>query len=160
MGTRKQVYNLTRDDFELYPVWEFALDEEGKGGQNEATVRPYDFSPPLDPAAGMFVVSTDFTLADGTKMKGYLTPQAHEDFKELGYIQPHIITDRSQVMFWFGMISPDHETIAGNYRKLSKSASKVFPLEYRSAVNISGGPVSGVLTGFFYEDDEGKRQVK
>jgi hypothetical protein len=37
MKIRKQVYELTTDDLELSPIWEFAADEEGEEGQDEAT---------------------------------------------------------------------------------------------------------------------------
>ncbi len=47
---RKQVYELTVDDLDRHPVWEFALDEEGEEGQDEATVRPYEPQGVLDPA--------------------------------------------------------------------------------------------------------------
>jgi hypothetical protein len=60
---RKQVYALTIADFERFGVWEFALDEEGREGQDEATVRPREFDDPLDPADGNFVVRARFTLA-------------------------------------------------------------------------------------------------
>jgi hypothetical protein len=36
---RKQVYGLTLDDFRSHPAWEFALDEEGRPGRDEATVQ-------------------------------------------------------------------------------------------------------------------------
>jgi hypothetical protein len=39
---RKQVYDLTVADLEQHAVWEFALDEEGEEGQDEATIRPYE----------------------------------------------------------------------------------------------------------------------
>ena len=42
MKIRKQVYQLTLDDLERTPVWEFALDEEVEEGQDEATVRPVE----------------------------------------------------------------------------------------------------------------------
>src|SRR5262252_1978828 len=44
---RKQVFDLTVEDLDRYPVWEFALDEEGDEGQDEATVRPYEPHGPL-----------------------------------------------------------------------------------------------------------------
>ena len=37
---RKQVFDLRPEDFASTPIWEFALDEEGASGQDEATVRP------------------------------------------------------------------------------------------------------------------------
>ena len=55
---RKQVYELTTEDLERHPVWEFALDEEGEEGQDEATVRPYELQGTLDPAEGMFVITS------------------------------------------------------------------------------------------------------
>jgi hypothetical protein len=43
---RKPVYDLTLADFDAARVWEFALDEEGVAGQDEATVRPYEVAFP------------------------------------------------------------------------------------------------------------------
>jgi hypothetical protein len=57
MLIRKQVYDLRLEDFERHPVWEFALDEEGEEGQDEATVRPYSVAGPADSAEGTLVVS-------------------------------------------------------------------------------------------------------
>jgi hypothetical protein len=71
MKIRRQVYELTLDDLSKFPVWEFALDEEGEEGQDEATVRPYEVTGALDPSDGMFVVRASFTLADDSKMQGY-----------------------------------------------------------------------------------------
>jgi hypothetical protein len=53
MKVRKQVYELTNRDLLEAPVWEFALDEEGEEGQDEATVRPWARQEPLDPTDGM-----------------------------------------------------------------------------------------------------------
>ena len=52
MKIRKQVYELTVDDFTEFPVWEFALDEEGEENQDEATVRPSTAPLPLDCSDG------------------------------------------------------------------------------------------------------------
>src|SRR5687767_8162143 len=46
MRVRKQVYELTLDDFDKFPVWEFRLEEDGK---DESTVRPYSTSGRLIP---------------------------------------------------------------------------------------------------------------
>lgn len=66
MTIRKQVYELAINELRDYPVWEYALDEEDREGQDEATVRPVILSAPLDPNIGMFIVRTRFKLADGT----------------------------------------------------------------------------------------------
>ena len=94
---RKQVSDLTSQDLAISGVWEFALDEEGEDGQDEATVRPYLFEGPLDCEAGMFIVRARFVLADGTITTGYLTPPVQGD-ASLGTLQPVIITPSGQVM--------------------------------------------------------------
>ena len=74
-ATRKQVYDLTLADLNAIPVWEFAPAEEDVPGRDEATVRAYFVTPPIDTGHGGVVVRATFTLADGTNMRGYLSPQ-------------------------------------------------------------------------------------
>lgn len=38
--TRKPIDGLTLADLEAFPIWEFAIDEEGVEGQDETWVRP------------------------------------------------------------------------------------------------------------------------
>jgi hypothetical protein len=149
MRIRKQVYELTVEDFDQHPVWEYALDEEGEEGQDEATVRPHSVAGPVDPADGMVIVKARFTLADGTSMPGYLTPPS-PDSGGLGTIQPQIITQRGQVPFWCGAFRPTSEVLAQNYDRLERTADRVFPLRFTSEIEIVGGPVVGVLNGFQY----------
>jgi hypothetical protein len=149
MRIRKQVFELTVEDFDQHPVWEFALDEEGEEGQDEATVRPQTVAGPVDPADGMVVVKARFTLADGTSMAGYVTPPSPYS-GGLGTIQPQIITQQGQVPFWCGAFKPTSEELVQNYGRLGRSAERVFPLRFTSEVEIVGGPVMGVLNGFLY----------
>jgi hypothetical protein len=149
MKLRKQVYKITLTDLAQFPVWEFALDEEGEDGQDEATVRPYQYSPPLDPNDGMFVVKAIFTLADGTQLEGYLTPPVQGQ-NDIGTLQPIIITERGQVSFWYGIQEPNSEEINKMYRMLGKNASQVFPLRFKSAVEILDGDIEGILEGFLF----------
>jgi hypothetical protein len=144
---RKQVYNLTLKDLERFPVWVFALDEECRPGQDEATVRPWEGALPFDPGEGLNIVRSNFSLADGTHAIGYLTGQV-PIFSEIGYINPTIVTPRSQVSFWFGVQRPDSEQVRDAYRLLEKDRSQVFPVRYESAIEITTGPVSGVIEGF------------
>ena len=76
MNIRKQCYDLILNDFETYPVWEFALDEEGVDGQDEATVRPCLTGGLADPTRGI-IVRARFTLADGSTMHGCLAWDSH-----------------------------------------------------------------------------------
>jgi hypothetical protein len=145
---RKQVYELTAEDLIRYPVWEFALDEEGEEGQDEATVRPLDHAEPVDPAGAMVIVRARLTLADGTRIPGYLTPQP-PGVASLGTIQPQAITATGQVSFWCGIATPEPTYIAGSYQRLGKSRSEdVFPLDFVSDVAVLGGPIAGRIPGF------------
>ncbi len=152
MKIRKQVYELSPDDLSKFPVWEFALDEEGEEGQDEATVRPYEVSGALDPSDGMFVVLASFTLVDGSRMQGYLTPPVQGD-DSLGTSQPVIVTDHGQVGFWCGIMSPSPEQLAQNYRTLGRDAARTFPLRFESQIELVGGPVRGTLAGFMVLED-------
>jgi hypothetical protein len=150
---RKSVADLSQTDLEDYPVWEFALDEEDLEGQDETTVRPWSDSGPVDPSAGMFVVRARFVLADGTAMTGYLTPTV-EDVDRLASIQPIIVTDEGQVLFWCGIMSPSADDLARNYRRLGKhSPAQVFPIRFHADVAIAGGSVEGEIPAFIVLED-------
>jgi hypothetical protein len=155
---RKQVFELTPKDLRDCAVWEFALDEEGVEGQDEATVRPVSTTGALDPAAGMFIVRASFLLADGTRMSGYLTPGVAGD-RGLGTVQPVIVGETGQVGFWMGTIRPQRSDLEKWYRELGKSAGQLFPLEFRSEVTLVGGPVVGSVPGFLVLKDIHGKQV-
>jgi len=149
MKIRKQVYELSTSDLESFPVWEFALDEEGEDGQDEATVRPYEGSPPLDPSDGVFIVRARFDLADGTRLHGYLTPPG-DGPSGVRTIQPIIVTTGGQVMFWFGAMAPSAASLEAAYDRLGRQQSAVFPVQYASEVELVTGPVRGELNGFLH----------
>ena len=155
---KKQVYELTLQDLSTFPVWEFRVDEEEEG-QDESTVRPYAALGPLDPTDRMFVVRANFTLADGSTMRGYLTPPGRGD-AGLDTMQPIIITDRGQVRFWCGTAAPGSERLAHSYELLGKDAKHVFPVEFESAVELSGGPVRGSVPGFLVLEDFQTRRTR
>jgi hypothetical protein len=143
MKIRKQVYELTVEDLEKYPVWQFAVDEEGEEGQDEATVRPATAPLPLDPSAAMFIVRTKFSLADGTRHIGFLTPGHAAD--DLGSVQPMIIAPQGQVCFWMGASRGETSHL---YQKLGKNAEQTFPVVFKSDVPLIGGVVFGSIPGF------------
>jgi hypothetical protein len=156
---RKQVYELTLDDLGAFPVWEFRLDEEGEEGRDESTVRPYTGSGPLNPAERMFVVRAIFTLADGSRMRGYLTPPDRDD-ASLGLLQPIIVTDGGQVRFWCGTAAPGAKRLAHCYELLGKDAQQLFPVKFESEVELAGGPVRGSVPGFLVLEDFQTRRTR
>jgi hypothetical protein len=149
---RKQVYELTLRDLSTFPVWEFRLDAEGEEGRDESTVRPYSALGPLDPGDGMFVVRAIFTLADGSRMRGYFTPPRRDD-AGMGTLQPIIVTDRGQVRLWCGTATPSPKRLAHNYELLGKNAKQVFPVQFESDVDLIGGPVKDSVSGFLVLKD-------
>jgi hypothetical protein len=155
MRIRKQVDRLTVEDLDRFPVWEYALDEAGTEGQDETTVRPYHFSPPLDPRKHGLLVRTDFELADGTRMIGTIDCPYGKG-ASVSDTGPVIITKQGPVLFWLGVVLRlNPEIIPKYYRWLGKDASQVFPLKFKSAIEILGGPIKGSLDGFAGIKEEG-----
>jgi len=157
---RKSVCDLNQNDLHQFPVWEFCLDEEGEEGQDETTVRPYQAHGPLDSSLGMFIVRAVFSLADGSKMIGYLTPGVQGDYS-ISTVQPIIITETGQVGFWFGCAIPRAATVAESYRAVGKQGpAAVFPLHFEADVELLDRPVQGILTGFMYYSDWQSEEVQ
>lgn len=156
---RKQVYDLTLSDLELFPIWEYASDEEGIEGQDEATVRPASPSILHDPLAGQFVAKARFTLADGTGMHGYLAPGSPGNF-DLGAIQPAIVTDTGQVSFWFGCIEPPRTYIESSYAMLGKKSDEVFPLSFALEVASNIYEATGIVQGFLVMEDWDSSEIR
>lgn len=156
---RKQIYELTLSDLEFSPVWEFASDEEGIEGQDEATVRPASPSILHDALAGQFVAKARFTLADGTRMHGYLSPGVPGSF-DLGTIQPAIVTDNGQVSFWFGCLKPSRTYIDSSYALLGKRAEEVFPLSFALDATSNVYEAAGIVQGFLVMEDWDSSEIK
>jgi hypothetical protein len=159
MRIRKQAYELTSQDFEQFPIWEFALDEEGLEGQDEATVRPYSVAGSLDAAEGTFLVKAQFLLADGTRMGGCLTPSLDGN-ADIGAIQPVIMTPGGHVDFWNGIFRPKPEELKRKYELLGRTAERAFPIKFSSAIEIVNGPVTGSLNAFLYMDPENDKTIE
>jgi len=153
MHIRRQVYDLTPSDLKRYPVWEYALDEEGSEGQDEATVRPYEASGPIDPAKGMFIVRASMTFAHGTSLMGYVTPSA-QGGADLSSCQPAVGVPGGQVSFWRGMLALRPEDLSNSYALLKRaSPAQVFPIKFESDVPIAGGPVVRQVPGLLILED-------
>ena len=146
MSIQKQVYDLTLEDLNFSPVWEFTHGEEDEEGQDEATVRPVAESVSLDSQKVMCVAAARFALADGTTMHGFLSPSAPED-TDLGHLQPTIIVDQRHVSFWFGIVQPTQEIIEQAYKALGKRQGHVFPISFTLTVPTRS-PLIGSIPGF------------
>jgi hypothetical protein len=144
---RKQVTALVPADLERFPIWEFAIDEEGEEGQDEETVRPRPDIRRPDPHDGLFIVRAELIAADSTIYDGFVMPQLEP---HISYIQPTIVTDHGQVRFWFGLFPPRREILDAAYHTLGKSASELFPVRYRALLEHTGARLDGELRAFLH----------
>lgn len=144
---RKQITDLTRSDLAAYPIWEFALDEEGTRGQDEATVRPRPDLDVADLEEGLLVVRTGFVARDGTPFDGFATPA--ED-GQLHSVQPTIVAAAGQVRFWFGLKAPEREDLDVAYATLGKTPDELFPLTFRATIPGPTGPLEGEIPAFVH----------
>jgi hypothetical protein len=62
---------LTPADFHAFPVWEYAIDEEGEGEQGETWVRPVDCAAIRKGAYSQLVASDSATPA-GRRLQGFM----------------------------------------------------------------------------------------
>ncbi len=153
---RKQVYDLTLDDLARCATWEFASDEEGEEGQDEATVRPCEPGVSIDCSTFIGVVRTHFRAAGGQRYLGYVTP-AHED--TLGAMQPTIVLDHTQIAIWHGIDRPDRSTLNEYYTALGITAAQCFPLSFSPAIAVTKGYCTGTVNGFAALVKLGSRKV-
>jgi len=107
----------------------------------------------------MFVVRAVFRMADGSTMRGYITPPRNDD-ASIGTLQPIIVTDRGQVRFWCGTAAPGAKRLAHSYDLLGKEAKQVFPVHFASDVELVGGPVTGSVRGFLVLEDFQTRRTR
>ncbi len=143
---RKQVGDLAPSDLDEYPTWEFAIDEEGEGGDEE-TIRPRPEVKFVDPADGLFIVHAEFAAADGTRFDGFVSP--HED-RHGAHANPTIVTDKAHVPFWFGIVPPSRAHLRASYGALGKAPAELFPLRYRALVEHAGSELKGEINGFMH----------
>jgi hypothetical protein len=153
---RKQLSDLVASDLERYPIWEFAIDEEGEEGRDEETVKPRPELEIADPAEGIFIVRAEFTAADGTRFDGFVSP--HEE-NHIGYLQPTILTEEGRVPFWFGVVPPGTPELDASYRQLGKTAAQLFPLRYRALVEHAGTELEDEINGFMHYERAGTDRI-
>jgi hypothetical protein len=147
---------LTPDDLERCEIWE---EMGAEGGPYDGRLRPRpDLSIAVDAESetGLFVVATDFTLADGTALTGYCTPvpaavvNMRGWFRGLGLLQPAIVLDDGQVPFWF-VEEPRRTEVRELYDLLARVPEHVFPTEFVARVEVPPGQVaSGRVDGFSF----------
>jgi hypothetical protein len=155
---RKQIYELTQTDLIQYPIWEYALDEEGYEGQDEKTVRPYIGSLLFDPSKIYSIVRASYFLADGTQLKGYIKPIGDKNrllSPALPYdYAPSIVTEDKQLHLCCGSFQPTTDKVNEFYKSLGKKSEDVFPLKFSSDIKVYGQVIEGEVDGLMYFSEE------
>jgi hypothetical protein len=159
LATRKPVEDLGAADFEAFPVWEFALDEEGAGdddAQDETWVRPVA-AIEVPAGAGSLGVAAALRLAGGLVYPGVLfcdTParsaladheradpeHANPAYAILDVSAVALLTTAGRVLFARG------DTPAETRRALKRLGlprAQVFPLEYATRAPLAGSGAPG-----------------
>jgi hypothetical protein len=71
LGTRKPILKLKAADLRAFPIWEYAVDEEGDGEMDETWVRPVEATA-VPKGAYSQIVATDFLTVAGRKLQGFV----------------------------------------------------------------------------------------
>lgn len=71
LATRKTIYQVTRDDFAAYAVWEWAIGEDEAEGQDKSFVRPTPLTSIPKREFAQFIVAATATLRNGSVMPAY-----------------------------------------------------------------------------------------
>jgi hypothetical protein len=164
----KQFMELRATDLEAYPVWvnchTIDYNEPWYDETNEETFRPWTKKIPVDPDEAMFLIKSDFTLVDGTRLQGFITPVADGDkdiIKILDIIQPFIFGPKGEfIQIWFGRSSCSEEKVRGVYSLLEKKPGDVFPIKFEATAGLANGRTSGIIPGFCYLEKSGEICIK
>ena len=149
---RKQVDELSSADFEAHPCWEYASDEEGRKGQDQCTVRPFEQSRLLG-ETGQVMVQAVFFFPNGRIRLGMITLNAGDD--PSGH-QPVIFFKKAKRLYFYnGSSQPTKAEVRNFVRSLEKVCPSPFPIRYVSSVQASNGrPLGfGELRGMYWLAD-------
>ncbi|MEQ1854490.1 MAG: hypothetical protein ABMA01_23205, partial [Chthoniobacteraceae bacterium] len=149
----KQFRDLAPSDFVTHPVWvgchTLDYDEPWYDDTDEETFRPWSDAIPIEPGAEMFLVRASLTLADGTILPGFVTPQPDAADAGLGMTQPQLFSpDGRGFSFWYGISTPDSAEKRALYAALSKSPEAVFPITCSAAPDFTRGGLTISIPGF------------
>ena len=71
LNTRKPIHQLSTDELVVFPVWEFAIEEEGVEGRDETWARPVDVGT-IPKGLWSLSVAADFRTSSGVTIPGFV----------------------------------------------------------------------------------------
>jgi hypothetical protein len=139
LETQKPIDRLTADDFLVFPIWEFATDEEHLEGRDETWVRPVD-ARIVKKGRWSLSVAADFCTRAGLTIPGFIDVTTAERIAlGVGVLLPegkYVVVDASSA-----------EARLATARALGKTVRDVFPLAFRLRVPV--GRERRLRTGAF-----------
>jgi hypothetical protein len=130
-STRKSVTDLTVDDLDAFPVWEYATDEESVDGQDESWVRPLPVAR-LPSQAFSLSVASDFECPNGTQLEGIMDVTTAVEFP----VTSAVLFIRGRYTYVGGVPgSWERQRIA---EELDADEADIFPLRYTLRVLVEG----------------------
>jgi hypothetical protein len=143
LKTRKPVVKLTAGDFRAFPVWEFAIDEEGIGKQDETWVRPIN-SAAIRKGAYSQLVASDFATHSGRNLQGFMVVSTADGKIEIsaggivGRMGLRVLPALSRKLAVRRKTPWDIEVRDRLLLALRQTEEEVFPLRYSLRVPIRG----------------------
>jgi hypothetical protein len=136
LNTRKPVSALTPDDLAAFPVWEFALDEEGAEGRDETSVRPLN-ARVVPRNRHSMQVATEFRAACGRTYAG---------LSIVSTVRGHVEIDAGILLHGADYLPTDDPEALMASTGLNRV--ELLPITYRLRVPIEGErePRSGTLS--------------
>src|ERR1039458_7061739 len=142
MKIRKAVDKLTVADLVAFPIWEFAIDEEGVEGQDETWVRPVKRKHVPSEAYSQ-LVAADFRTAKGEQLQGFMMVTTAGNIKVrpggvvgrgIYLVLPDMSEERARKdgLHWVMRFREDL------LKRLRSSEEEVFPISYTLRVLIRG----------------------
>ena len=145
---RKQVHELNATDFEAFPCWEYASDEEHRQGEDECTVRPFPLEG-LASATHQVFVQAAFLFPNGRVRSGMVTLNAGND--PSGH-QPALFLPEGVLNFYMGAMQPKPVAARRFAAALKKVSPAPLPVRYVSPLfGVIGQPLAfGALEGLYW----------
>ncbi len=131
LSTRKPINKISLADLRVFPVWEYASDEEGRPGQDETWIKPVQTA--VVPAgAWSQLVAASFSVNTSAAFIGFMVvTTARQSFE----LSPGAIVTEGAYHF----IPPPRMPGAERRRAaLTQALGVTFPLAYRLLVPIAG----------------------
>jgi len=146
----RQFASLKREDFERIPLWMAChgadYDEPWYDDTDEETFRPFSGGQPVEATGGVFLAKAAATLADGSSLTGFVSPDAKH---EMGMVQPQLFVGEKRFSFWGGAAGVPQKSRDAFYQMLGKDAASIFPIRFAVAPGLVKESKAISVDGFY-----------